>query len=104
MSNSQLTHLGQPVKLHGALHSHVPAQVGEFDLDEFPRIQGAVPVPAQTHLLGEVVPGQREGAQGSQSCHERASENTAKGTARSSRREKQERVLQSLLLCDKGAA
>lgn len=42
------THLGQPVKLRGALHSHVPAQVGKFDLDEFPRVQGAVPVPAET--------------------------------------------------------
>lgn len=47
------THLGQPVKLHGTLHSHVPAQVGEFDLDEFPRVQGTVPVPAETHSLWE---------------------------------------------------
>lgn len=47
------THLGQAVQLRGALHSHVPAQVGKFDLDEFPRVQGAVPIPAETHWQWE---------------------------------------------------
>lgn len=42
-----LTNLRQTVQLHGALHSHVSAQVGELHLNELARVQRSMPVPAQ---------------------------------------------------------
>lgn len=41
------TNLRQTVQLHGALHCHVPAQVGELHLDQFAGVQRAMPVPVQ---------------------------------------------------------
>lgn len=41
------SYLRQAVQLHGALHRHVPTQVGELDLDELAGVQRAMPVPAQ---------------------------------------------------------
>lgn len=47
MALCSLTHLIQTVQLHGALHSHVPAQVRELHLDQLAWVQRAMPVPIQ---------------------------------------------------------
>lgn len=47
MELCSLTHLRQTVQLHGALHSHVPAQVRELHLDQLAWVQRAMPVPIQ---------------------------------------------------------
>jgi len=41
-------YIRQAVQLHGALHGHVAAQVGELDLDQLAGVQRAMPVPAHT--------------------------------------------------------
>lgn len=45
LSDHTDTDLGQAVQLHGALHRHVPAQVGELHLDQLAWVQRAMPVP-----------------------------------------------------------
>lgn len=45
------THVRQTVQLHGALHSHVPAQVGKLHLDQLAWVQRAMPVPVRGNLV-----------------------------------------------------
>lgn len=49
-----LSYLRQTVQLHGALHSHVPAKVGELHLDQLAWVQRAMPVPARGSLMSNV--------------------------------------------------
>lgn len=46
-----VTDLRQTVQLHCALHSHVPAQVGELHLDKLAWVQRAMPVPVHRHPI-----------------------------------------------------
>ena len=44
--------LGQFVKFQMSLHGHIAGEMGELDLNQLLRVDGAVPVPACSHWLG----------------------------------------------------